>query len=209
MELQTERTQVIMTERFRGLSLESWRTLSSGYGGKNHCTGPQELLCKSLSRKHFTNGDVWRDGWKDRDLKIEAATNQAVCAIFPRNEIAATEFVRYALIHQRPEIMKQRYGGAQPNISQQIIRNVTIPVPPLPQQRKIAAVLGLVQRAIDQQERLITLTTDLKMALLHKLFTEGLRGEPQKQTEIGPVPESWEVVRLEDICTFVSGGAPS
>ena len=31
---------------------------------------------------------------------------------------------------------------------------------------------------------------------MHKLFTEGTRGEPQKQTEIGPVPESWEVVEL-------------
>ena len=51
-------------------------------------------------------------------------------------------------------------------------------------------MLGLVQRAIEQQERLIALTTELKKALLHKLFTEGLRGEPQKQTEIGPVPES-------------------
>jgi type I restriction enzyme S subunit len=57
--------------------------------------------------------------------------------------------------------------------------------------------LGLVQRAIEQQERLIALTAELKKALLHKLFTEGLRGEPQKQTEIGPVPESWEVVTLE------------
>ena len=56
-------------------------------------------------------------------------------------------------------------------------------------------MLGLVQRAIEQQERLIALTTELKKALLHKLFTEGLRGEPQKQTEIGPVPESWEVVQ--------------
>ena len=63
---------------------------------------------------------------------------------------------------------------------------------PPAEQRKIAAVLGLVQRAIEQQERLIALTTELKKALLHKLFTEGLRGEPQKQTEIGPVPESWE-----------------
>ena len=69
----------------------------------------------------------------------------------------------------------------------------SIPIPPLAEQRKIAAVLGLVQRAIEQQERLIALTTELKKALLHKLFTEGLRGEPQKQTEIGPVPESWEV----------------
>ncbi len=73
-----------------------------------------------------------------------------------------------------------------------------VPVPPLAEQRKIAAVLGLVQRAIEQQERLIALTTELKKALLHKLFTEGLRGEPQKQTEIGPVPESWEIVALGD-----------
>jgi len=66
----------------------------------------------------------------------------------------------------------------------------------LPEQRKIATVLGLVQRAIEQQDRLLQLTAELKKALLHKLFTEGLRDEPQKQTEIGPMPESWEVVEL-------------
>ena len=60
-------------------------------------------------------------------------------------------------------------------------------------------MLGVVQRAIEQQELLITLTTELKKALMQKLFTEGLRGEPQKQTEIGPVPESWEVTPLEKI----------
>jgi type I restriction enzyme, S subunit len=64
------------------------------------------------------------------------------------------------------------------------------------EQQKAVTVLCLVQRAIEQQERLITLTTELKRALLHKLFTEGLRGEPQKQTEIGPVPDGWDVVPL-------------
>jgi type I restriction enzyme S subunit len=46
-----------------------------------------------------------------------------------------------------------------------------------------------VQRAIEAQERIIQTTTELKKALMHKLFTEGLRNEPQKQTEIGPVPQ--------------------
>ena len=55
----------------------------------------------------------------------------------------------------------------------------------------------MVQRAMEQQERLLALTAELKKALLHQLFTAGLRGEPQKQTDIGPVPESWEVVRSE------------
>lgn len=166
---------------------------------------------KNSSAKVFPDGTLLMAMYgatvgKTAILKISAATNQAVCAIFPRNGSASTDFVRYALIHQRPEILKQRYGGAQPNISQQIIRNLTIPVPPLSEQRKIAAVLGLVQRAIEQQERLIALTTELKKALLHKLFTEGLRGEPQKQTEIGPVPESWDIKPLGDYLTEAQYG---
>ena len=87
----------------------------------------------------------------------------------------------------------------QSSINQAKLKALEIPLPPLLEQRNIAAVLGLVQRAIEQQERLIVLTTELKKALLHKLFTEGLRGEPQKQTEIGPVPESWEVKKLGEV----------
>jgi type I restriction enzyme S subunit len=96
----------------------------------------------------------------------------------------------------------------QSSINQAKLKALEIPVPPLPEQRKIAAVLGLVQRAIEQQERLIALTTELKKALLHKLFTEGTRGEPQKQTEIGPVPESWEIVRLGEFCALGTGTTP-
>jgi type I restriction enzyme S subunit len=77
-----------------------------------------------------------------------------------------------------------------------ILSERTLPLPPLPEQKKIAHILSTVQRAIEAQERIIQTTTELKKALMHKLFTEGLRNEPQKQTEIGPVPESWEVTPL-------------
>ena len=80
---------------------------------------------------------------------------------------------------------------------------------PLPEQKKIAHILSTVQRAIEAQERIIQTTSDLKKALMHKLFTEGLRNEPQKQTEIGLVPKSWDVVSLSDVCQFQSGGTPS
>ncbi len=75
----------------------------------------------------------------------------------------------------------------------------------LAEQQKIAGVLGLVQRAIEQQEQLIALTTELKKALLHQFFTRGLRDELQKQTEIGPVPESWEQRPLEQAGDVVYG----
>ena len=89
------------------------------------------------------------------------------------------------------------------------LKERNLPLPPLPEQKKIAHILSTVQRAIEAQERIIQTTTELKKALMHKLFTEGLCNEPQKQTEIGPVPESWRVVPLSDVCRFQSGGTPS
>jgi len=66
-----------------------------------------------------------------------------------------------------------------------------------------------VQTAIEQQARLIALTSELKSALLHKLFTKGLRGEKQQQTEIGLVPESWTTTQIGNIAKLQSGGTPS
>ena len=93
-------------------------------------------------------------------------------------------------------------------LSKEVLGDRLIPLPTLPEQRKIAAVLGLVQRAIEEQARLLALTTELKKTLLHKLFTEGLRGETQKQTEIGPVPESWEMVKIGSLGKVVTGTTP-
>jgi len=93
-----------------------------------------------------------------------------------------------------------------PNLSQSKLCELPIPVPPLHEQKKIAAVLSAVQLAIEQQEKLIALTTELKKTLMHKLFTEGLRGEKQKMTEIGPVPESWDVVELGNCLTKAQYG---
>jgi type I restriction enzyme S subunit len=83
-------------------------------------------------------------------------------------------FLFHLLLH--PEVRSDLAGkmdgttGRQ-RLSKEILGDCVIPLPPLPEQRKIAAVLGLVQRAIEQQERLIALTSELKKALLHKLFT--------------------------------------
>ena len=94
-----------------------------------------------------------------------------------------------------------------PNLSRSKLAELPMALPPLPEQKKFAHILSTVQRAIEAQERIIQTTTELKKALMHKLFTEGLRNEPQKQTEIGPVPESWEVVPLGKYARVLNGYA--
>jgi type I restriction enzyme S subunit len=103
------------------------------------------------------------------------------------------------------QIDANKHSNLKKGVNGSILSELLLPLPPLPEQKKIAHILSTVQRAIEAQERIIQATTELKKALMHKLFTEGLRNEPQKQTEIGPVPESWEVATVGDV-TAVKGG---
>lgn len=81
----------------------------------------------------------------------------------------------------------------------------TIDLPPLPEQKKIAAILSSVDNAIRATQAVIDQTRRVKEGLLHDLLTRGIGpdGKPHtrfKQTEIGQIPEGWEVARLEDLC---------
>jgi len=67
------------------------------------------------------------------------------------------------------------------------------------ERRKIAAVLLKIQRAIEMQEKIIQSLRDLKKSTMQHLFTHGLRGEKTKMTEIGEIPESWEVKKIDEI----------
>ena len=116
------------------------------------------------------------------------------------------DFIFYVLKGSLAEsLSKVVSGSTMPYIRKGDLERFPIPLPPLPEQKKIAHILSTVQRAIEAQERIIQTTTELKKTLMHKLFTEGLRNEPQKQTEIGPVPESWEVVELETTGDVIYG----
>jgi type I restriction enzyme S subunit len=55
---------------------------------------------------------------------------------------------------------------------------------------------------------LLQVVEELKRAAMTHLFTRGLRGEPQKETEIGLVPESWEPRTILELCEIWSGGTP-
>jgi len=94
--------------------------------------------------------------------------------------------------------------SAQGNISPKQIEDFLVPLPPLPEQQKIASILSTVQNAKEKTEAVINAAKDLKKSMMKHLFTYGpvspqeAENVPLKETEIGMVPEKWEVVRLRD-----------
>lgn len=110
------------------------------------------------------------------------------------------DYIFYVLKGSLTETLSKLVSGStMPYIRKGDLERFPVPLPPLPEQKKIAHVLSTVQRAIEAQEKIIQTTTELKKALMQKLFTQGLHGEPQKETEIGPVPESWELIPVGDL----------
>jgi restriction endonuclease S subunit len=91
------------------------------------------------------------------------------------------------------------------NLDWQEYLRFRIPEPPLPQQRAIAEAIGGVRTAYRKEEDLIEVLSGLKRAARRELFTHGLRGEAQKETEIGAVPESWDLTPCEEIFKLTSG----
>lgn len=91
-------------------------------------------------------------------------------------------------------------------INGSILSQLLVVCPPLPEQRKIAAVLAKIQRAVELQEAILADLRELKKSTMNRLFTHGLRGERLKQTEIGMMPESWEVTKIGDYAVHVGSG---
>jgi type I restriction enzyme S subunit len=105
------------------------------------------------------------------------------------------------------QINASKGGRLKKGINIPILTSLLLPLPPLPEQRRIAHVLSAIQRAIAAQDDLIAAAREVKRSLMQRLFTYGPGPEPAptKETEIGEIPEHWEVLRLEEIARIERG----
>jgi len=81
-------------------------------------------------------------------LGVQATTNQAVCGIF-ENGLFQTKFLFNYLFHIKQKLIEQGMGGAQPNISQTILKKLFLPIAPLPEQRAIVAKIEQLFSELD------------------------------------------------------------
>lgn len=136
-----------------------------------------------------------------RGLTGKAYLNQRVGKLNAIQGVSDLSFLKYLI--QTDEFQVKIKGdilaSAQGNISPSKIESIKVIIPKnIKEQQNIAYILSRIQKAIELQNSIIKTSTELKKALMQKLFTEGLNGESQKETEIGLIPESWEVKHIGD-----------
>lgn len=114
-------------------------------------------------------------------------------------------FLMQLLRFLQPEWNRLMAGSTHNTIYMPVFENLQVLLPPAGEQRKIAAILSSVDDAIESTQAVIDQLGVVKKAMMAELLTRGLPGRHTrfKQTEIGEVPEEWEVVRAETV--FVDG----
>lgn len=102
-------------------------------------------------------------------------------------------------------------GSVRRSLSFKDLGLISIPLPPLEEQKAIAYMLSTVQEAREKTEKVIEATKELKKSLMKHLFTYGPVSFEEasrislKETEIGEIPADWEVVKLKDMASVVRG----
>ena len=138
------------------------------------------------------------DGICSTDI-LAFRTNEHTCASYLLGLIHTTDFKTHA--------DQTTNGVNHPRTSWNGLAGFSWNVPPKPVQEKIATVLWKVQSAIAVEAKLVATAHELKQSAMRQLFTRGLRGEGQKETENGTFPKSWKFSRVGDIASRVTKGA--
>ena len=136
------------------------------------------------------------------DLGTKAITAVDVVILKVNQNEYSREYINYYLNFEKTLQRMESFasGSTRQRISRTNLGNVLIAIPPLTEQRKIAAILSSVDEAIEKTKAIIEQTEKVKKGLMQQLLTKGIGHTKFKKTEIGEIPEEWEVKQLAEVC---------
>lgn len=149
-------------------------------------------------------------------LGMDATVNQA-CCVFSEPTVFDTRFVYYWLWMRRPVLISLSTGGGQPNLSQDDLKKLWIPIPSIGEQRAIVRFLDHKTAQIDaliaKKQSLLDKLTEQRLALITQAVTKGL--DPTVATRdagaawLGKIPAHWSTSRVKFVAKVGNGSTPS
>ena len=140
--------------------------------------------------------------------KFWASDNTLVA--FPANDEFDTKFLFY-LLHDT-KLSNYAGGAAQPLVTQTVLKQVKVSVPPLPVQRRIAGILSAYDELMENSQRRIRLLEAMARALYREWFVHfrfpGHEKHPRVASPLGDILQGWEVKKLKDVCRLTMGQSP-
>jgi len=143
-------------------------------------------------------------------LYFNCSANQSVVGILP-NEKFDSFYLFYNLVYSRERVLGFCSGAAQPHINKGIVDDFITLLPSITEQKKISYILLTIQEAKEKTENVINSLKELKKSIMKHLFTYGpvslekAEKVKLKETEIGMVPEGWNIIPLKEITYFKNG----
>ena len=137
--------------------------------------------------------------------KFQGTLNQRICMF---SEFKMNREFAYRIINRNPYYLSFDDGIKQTNLRKIDVLNCPIPLPPLPEQQRIAKAISDVDALIFTTEKLLQKKRNIKQGTMQELLTGKKRlpgfakSNNTKMTELGEIPEDWEVKSLGEICVI-------
>ncbi len=125
-----------------------------------------------------------------------ACIGRGVCSITPKEN---NDFLYHFLVGYEDKWDKLSQGSTFTAVNGNDIKKIKLPLPPLEEQKKIADILSTVDKKIAFVEENINVTEELKKGLMQKLLTEGIGHTEFKDSELGRIPQGWELKTLGEL----------
>ena len=175
--------------------------------------GWSEASAAGSAKTVFRKGDVLFGKLRPYLRKAAPAPFDGLCstdilALFSRNALDMRYLTQIAQWHPlQQHAVATSSGTKMPRTSWPQLGVFSFALPPHREQRKIAAILSSVDDAIEKTQAVIDQVQVVKRGLMQELLTRGLPGRHTrfKQTEIGRIPEEWEVVELASVASVERG----
>jgi len=212
------------------------RSKEEYWGGNIPWLTPSQLTGKQINEISVTDEYITEKGFENSSVKllppgtvmltsratigetvinkVPMTTNQGFANIKCDSNKMYNYFLLYLLRYLTPRLEALAGGSTFLEISRTSVRSLNIPIPPLKEQKKIAAILSSVDETIEKTDQVIEKTKELKKGLMQQLLTKGIGHDEFKEVLIGVkkfnIPVNWKLKSINFFANdFISGGTPS